>query len=77
MHRGFEILSQFRSYFPQTQSLLMDRTTFDTYFEGDKGTPKQCIKASPSYLLRKPHCTIMSSFTTYASRAREDSAKMY
>lgn len=42
--QGFEILSQFRSYFPQTQSLLMDRTTFDTYFEGDKGTPSNVSK---------------------------------
>lgn len=46
--QGFEILSQFRSYFPQTQSLLMDRATFDTYFEGDKGTPSNVSK-SPSY----------------------------
>lgn len=37
--QGFEILSQFRGYFPQTQSLLMDKKTFDTYFEGDLGTP--------------------------------------
>ena len=42
--QGFEILSQFRSYFPQTQSLLMDRATFDTYFEGDKGTPSNVSK---------------------------------
>lgn len=41
---GFEILSQFRSYFPQTQSVLMDRTTFNTYFEGDKGTPSNVSK---------------------------------
>lgn len=37
--QGFEILSQFRGYFPQTQSFLMDKYTFDTYFEGDSGTP--------------------------------------
>lgn len=36
--QGFEILSQFRGYFPQTQSFLMDKYTFDTYFEGDSGT---------------------------------------
>ena len=37
--QGFEILSQFRSYFPQTQSVLMDKQTFDNFFEGDQGTP--------------------------------------
>lgn len=36
--QGFEILSQFRGYFPQTESLLMDKLTFDKYFENDKGT---------------------------------------
>jgi len=36
--QGFEILSQFRSYFPHTQSLLMDRTTFEEFFEQDEGT---------------------------------------
>lgn len=37
--QGFEILSQFRGYFPQTQSFLMDKYTFESYFEGDSGTP--------------------------------------
>lgn len=37
--QGFEILSRFRGYFPQTESFLMDMNTFDTYFEGDSGTP--------------------------------------
>lgn len=37
--QGFEILSQFRTYFPQTESILMDRQTFDKFFEDDKGTP--------------------------------------
>jgi len=37
--QGFEILSQFRSYFPQTKSILMDKATFDLYFEDDIGTP--------------------------------------
>ena len=37
--QGFEILSQFRSYFPQTKSILMDKQTFDKFFENDKGTP--------------------------------------
>jgi len=37
--QGFEILSQFRGYFPQTKSILMDRHTFDKFFENDNGTP--------------------------------------
>lgn len=37
--QGFEILSQFRTYFPQTKSILMDKQTFDRFFEDDKGTP--------------------------------------
>lgn len=37
--QGFEILSQFRTYFPQTKSILMDKQTFDRFFENDKGTP--------------------------------------
>ncbi len=37
--QGFEILSQFRTYFPQARSILMDKKTFDIYFEDDKGTP--------------------------------------
>lgn len=37
--QGFEILSQFRNYFPQTQSVLMDKETFEKFFENDKGTP--------------------------------------
>lgn len=37
--QGFEILSQFRTYFPQTKSILMDKQTFDYFFENDKGTP--------------------------------------
>lgn len=36
--QGFEILSQFRGYFPQAQSFLMDKNTFEAYFEGDSGT---------------------------------------
>ena len=36
--QGFEILSQFREYHPNTKSVLMDKNTFDTYFEGDLGT---------------------------------------
>lgn len=37
--QGFEILSQFRSYFPQTKSILMDEQTFGKFFENDSGTP--------------------------------------
>lgn len=36
--QGFEILSQFRGYFPQTKSVFMDKVTFDKYFENDLGT---------------------------------------
>ena len=36
---GFEILSQFRGYFRQTKSILMDKPTFDKFFENDSGTP--------------------------------------
>lgn len=35
--QGFEILSQFRGYFPHTKSVLMDKTTFDKFFENDSG----------------------------------------
>lgn len=37
--QGFEILSQFRTHFLQTKSILMDKQTFDKFFEDDKGTP--------------------------------------
>lgn len=37
--QGFEILSQFRGYFPHCQSILMDSHTFDQFFEEDSGTP--------------------------------------
>ena len=37
--QGFEILSQFRGYFPHTQSILMDWETFEKFFEHDAGTP--------------------------------------
>lgn len=36
--QGFQILSEFRTQFKHIQSFLMDRCTFDKYFEGDKGT---------------------------------------
>lgn len=37
--QGFEILSQFRGYFPQTISILMNKITFEKFFENDSGTP--------------------------------------
>ena len=36
--QGFEILSQFRGYFSHTKSMLMDKNTFDKFFENDSGT---------------------------------------
>jgi hypothetical protein len=36
--QGFEILSQFRSYFQHTKSVLMDSETFEKFFENDLGT---------------------------------------
>lgn len=37
--QGFEILSQFRGYFPHSKSVLMDKQTFDKFFENGNGTP--------------------------------------
>lgn len=37
--QGFEILSQFRGYFPQTKSVLMEQQTFEKFFENDEGKP--------------------------------------
>lgn len=37
--QGFEILSQVRGYFPHTTSVLMNKETFEKYFENDTGTP--------------------------------------
>ena len=34
---GFEILSQFRGYFSNVKSILMDKGTFDKFYENDKG----------------------------------------
>jgi hypothetical protein len=42
--QGFEILSQFRGYFLHVQSILMDKVTFDSYFENDKGPPSKVSK---------------------------------
>jgi hypothetical protein len=46
--QGFEILSQFRSYFHQTKSVLMDSETFEKFFENDLGT--QTNLSTPIYL---------------------------
>lgn len=35
---GFQILSEIRTYFRQVESFMMDRNTFDLFYEGDKGT---------------------------------------
>jgi len=35
---GFQILSEIRTHFKQVESFLMDRQTFDLFYEGDKGT---------------------------------------
>ena len=32
---GFRILSKFREIYPQTESIFMDRDTFETYYEND------------------------------------------
>lgn len=39
--QGFEILSQFRGYFAHVKSMLMDKATFDKYFEKECGTPSK------------------------------------
>jgi hypothetical protein len=36
---GFHILSQLRSYYPGAKSIMMDKETFDKYFEGGEGKP--------------------------------------
>lgn len=36
--QGFEILSGFRSHYHQTESLMMDKTTFDMFYENDLET---------------------------------------
>lgn len=37
--QGFEILSQFRSHFPHTQSILMDQQCFAQFSDNERGTP--------------------------------------
>ncbi len=34
---GFQILSEIRTHFEQVESFMMDRHTFDLFYEGDKG----------------------------------------
>jgi hypothetical protein len=41
--QGFEILSQVRGHFPNTRSILMDKATFDLFFENDLGTPAKIV----------------------------------
>ena len=36
---GFEILSRIRKHFQHTQSVLMDKITFEKFFENDSGKP--------------------------------------
>ncbi len=36
---GFEILSRIRKYFAHTQSVLMDKVTFEKFFENEQGKP--------------------------------------
>lgn len=43
--QGFQILSEIRTHFGQVESFLMDRNTFDKFFEGDKGTVTNVEKA--------------------------------
>lgn len=38
---GFRILSQLRRTFRHVKSVMMDRVTFDRFFEGDSGTPDE------------------------------------
>ncbi|MCL2416437.1 MAG: DUF2220 family protein [Bacteroidales bacterium] len=41
--QGFEILSQFKGYFPHAKSVLMDKATFETFFENDSGTSSKVL----------------------------------
>jgi hypothetical protein len=43
---GFEILSRLRAFFPHTRSVLMDKATFDRFFEHDSGA----VSGNPSHL---------------------------
>ncbi len=41
---GFQILSEIRTHFSQVESFMMDRVTFDKFFEDEKGTPTKVEK---------------------------------
>ncbi len=41
---GFQILSEFRTHFSEVESFLMDRGTFDRYFEGNMGSETKVEK---------------------------------
>ena len=41
---GFQILSEIRCHYGQVKSFLMDRATFDAFFEGDTGKPTNVEK---------------------------------
>lgn len=38
LRQGFQILSEIRTHFPQVESFLMDKETFDKFYEGEVGT---------------------------------------
>lgn len=42
--QGFQILSEIRTHFPQVKSFLMDKKTFNDYFENDKRTETKVAK---------------------------------
>lgn len=42
--QGFQILSEVRTHFPQVESFLMDKETFDKFFEGDSGSECNVMK---------------------------------
>jgi hypothetical protein len=41
---GFQILSEIRTHFSQVESFLMDRETFDKFFEKDNGSETNAEK---------------------------------
>lgn len=43
---GFWILAQLRRHFPQAESFLMDRHTFDSFYDGQKGKPINNVDVS-------------------------------
>lgn len=55
---GFKILSQLRSYFPQTISVMMDEETFRTFEEFAVSVAKSNIENLP-YLTPEEHCLFL------------------